>query len=115
MPNLVLEYSNSVEERVNIPGLLEDLHHIAIKSGLFDAPSVKSRTLRCHYWLIGEEGDSVDFIHVSFDLLSGRTEEQKRELSRQLMTALQETASHVRSLTVNIRDMDKDSFQKVVN
>ncbi|BAC95788.1 5-carboxymethyl-2-hydroxymuconate isomerase [Vibrio vulnificus YJ016] len=115
MPNLVLEYSNSVEERVNIPGLLEDLHHIAIKSGLFDAPSVKSRTLRCHHWLIGEEGDSVDFIHVSFDLLSGRTEEQKRELSRQLMAALQETASHVRSLTVNIRDMDKDSFQKVVN
>jgi len=33
------------------------------------------------------EGDSVDFIHVSFDLLSGRTEEQKRELSRQLMAA----------------------------
>jgi 5-carboxymethyl-2-hydroxymuconate isomerase len=48
MPNLVLEYSNSVEERVNVQGLLEDLHKTALESGLFELASVKSRTLRCH-------------------------------------------------------------------
>lgn len=112
MPNLVLEYSNSVEERVNVQGLLEDLHKAALESGLFELASVKSRTLRCHNWLIGEAGDSLDFIHINFDLLSGRTPEQKRELSRALMAVLQEQASHVHSLTVNIRDMDVDSFQK---
>mgnify|MGYP000038246633 FL=1 len=115
MPNLVLEYSNSVDERVNVQGLLEDLHQVALHCGLFDAPSVKSRALRCHHWLVGEEDDSVDFIHISFELLSGRTEEQKRELSRALMQTLQEQARHVRSLTVNIRDMDKSCFQKVIN
>lgn len=115
MPNLVLEYSNSVDERVNIQGLLEDLHRVALHCGLFDAASVKSRSLRCHNWLVGEEGDSVDFIHISFELLSGRTEEQKRDLSRQLIQTLQEQASHVRSLTVNMRDMDKACFQKVLN
>ncbi|NAZ53828.1 5-carboxymethyl-2-hydroxymuconate isomerase [Vibrio toranzoniae] len=115
MPNLVLEYSNSVDERVNIQGLLEDIHQVALSCGLFDVPSVKSRSLRCHNWLVGDEEDSVDFIHISFELLSGRTEEQKRELSRLLMQALQEQASHIRSLTVNIRDMDKDCFQKVIN
>ena len=51
MPNLVLEYSNSVDERVNVQGLLEDLHQVALHCGLFDAPSVKSRSLRCHNWL----------------------------------------------------------------
>ena len=115
MPNLVLEYSNSVDERVNVQGLLEDLHQVALHCGLFDAPSVKSRSLRCHNWLVGEEDDSVDFIHISFELLSGRTDEQKRELSRALMVVLQEQASHVRSLTVNIRDMYINSFQKVIN
>ncbi|PFG45430.1 5-carboxymethyl-2-hydroxymuconate isomerase [Vibrio sp. ES.051] len=115
MPNLVLEYSNSVEERVNVQGLLEDLHKTALESGLFEFASVKSRTLRCHHWLIGEEGSKVDFIHINFELLSGRTQEQKRELSRGLMGVLQEQASHVHSLTVNIRDMDVDTFQKVLN
>ncbi|GEM76081.1 5-carboxymethyl-2-hydroxymuconate Delta-isomerase [Vibrio sagamiensis] len=114
MPNLVLEYSNSVEEQVNVRGLLEDLHKVALDSGLFELSSVKSRTLRCHNWLVGVQEDSVDFIHINFDLLVGRTPEQKRALSRALMTVLQESATHIHSLTVNIRDMDIDSFQKVV-
>ncbi|MBU5860918.1 5-carboxymethyl-2-hydroxymuconate isomerase, partial [Vibrio cholerae O1] len=41
--------------------------------------------------------------------------EQKRELSRKLMEILAAKASHVRSLTINIRDMDTDCFQKVIN
>jgi 5-carboxymethyl-2-hydroxymuconate isomerase len=110
-----MEYSNSVDERVNVQGLLEDLHNIVLSCGLFDAGSVKSRALRCHNWLIGDEGDSVDFIHISFELLDGRTPEQKRDLSRQLMEVLQQQASHVRSLTINIRDMDRECFQKVIN
>lgn len=63
----------------------------------------------------GDEADSVDFIHISFEMLDGRTSEQKRELSRQLMDVLVAQASHVRSLTVNIRDMDRACFQKVTN
>ena len=115
MPHLVMEYSNSVDERVNTQRLLEDLHHAAIQSGLFDAPSLKSRSLRYHDWLVGEEADSVDFIHVTFELLDGRSAEQKRELSRQLMSVLQQQANHIRSLTINIRDMDRECCQKVVN
>lgn len=115
MPNLVLEYSNSVDERVNVQGLLEDLHRTTLDSGLFELSSVKSRTLRCHNWLIGEEGDSLDFIHINFELLAGRTPEQKRALARELMAVLQEQASHVYSLTVNMRDMDVECFQKVIN
>lgn len=115
MPNLVMEYSNSVDDRVNVQGLLEDLHQVAIQCGLFDIGSIKSRALRCHDWLIGDEADSVDFIHISFELLDGRSAEQKRELSRQLMEVLQQQAGHVRSLTINIRNMDRECFQKVIN
>ncbi|MGC9421035.1 MULTISPECIES: 5-carboxymethyl-2-hydroxymuconate Delta-isomerase [Vibrio] len=115
MPNLVLEYSNSVEERVNIQGLLEDLHQVALQSGLFEASSVKSRTLRCHHWLIGEQGNSVDFIHLNLELLDGRTEMQKTILAQQLISVLSEQAGQVYSLTVNLRDMDRAYFQKITH
>ncbi|MCL9783537.1 5-carboxymethyl-2-hydroxymuconate Delta-isomerase [Vibrio sp. S4M6] len=115
MPNLILEYSNSVDERVNVQGLLEDLHKVTMESGLFDQASVKSRALRYHTWLIGNDGDSQDFIHIRFELLSGREEEQKRQLSRALMSALQEQASHVHSLTIDVRDMDSACFQKIIS
>ena len=57
MPNLVMEYSNSVDERVNVQLLLEDLHQAEISSGLFEVSSVKSRALRCYHWLVGDEED----------------------------------------------------------
>ena len=43
MPHLVMEYSNSAEERLNMQGLLEDLHQVAIDSELFSTKDVKSR------------------------------------------------------------------------
>lgn len=115
MPNVVMEYSNSIDERVNVQALLEDIHHVTIESGLFQLMDVKSRTLRTHNWLIGDKADNVDFIHVTVELLEGRTVEQKQALSQSIMVALRLKADFVASLTVNLRDMDKASFQKVIN
>ncbi len=114
MPNLVLEYSNSVEERVNIQGLLEDLHQAVLKNGEFESRSVKSRTLRGHHWLIGDVGDSEDFIHISLELVAGFAPEKKRELSNQLMDVLVSQASHIYSLTIDIREMDTNGFNKII-
>lgn len=113
MPHLVMEYSNSAEDRLNMQGLLEDLHQVMVDSELFSSKDVKSRAIRVHSWLVGDKGNSADFIHITVDLLSGRAMEQKRELSRRLMGILVEQASHIDSLTINVRDMEQESFQKV--
>ncbi|MGF1742846.1 5-carboxymethyl-2-hydroxymuconate Delta-isomerase [Vibrio profundum] len=115
MPNLILEYSNSVDERVNVQGLLEDLHQEVLSCGLFEKSSVKSRAIRYHNWLVGEHNDSQDFIHLRIELLEGRSIEQKTDLSQRLINALAELASHVHSLTVDVREMEKASFQRVLN
>lgn len=115
MPNLVMEYSNSVEERVNIPSLLEDLHQVVLQSHLFEQAAVKSRAIRVNDWLIGDVGNTTDFIHVSVELLDGRSDEQKALLSQQLIEVLQEQAQCIHSLTINIRDMNQACFQKRVN
>lgn len=115
MPNLIMEYTDSVEERVNVPKLLEDLHLLTLKSGLFAKEDVKSRAIRCHDWLLGEEQDSQDFIHITLEMLSGRTAEQKRALLEPLMAVLQQEASQIRSLSINMRDMDKQTFMKTTN
>ncbi len=113
MPHLIMEYSNSVEERLNVSGLLEDLHQVVIDSGLFEIDSVKSRAQRYHHWLVGEAADSVDFIHLRFELLSGRTAEQKQGLAKNLIAVMSQSAGQIESLTVDIRDMDKDAFQRI--
>jgi 5-carboxymethyl-2-hydroxymuconate isomerase len=110
-----MEYTSSVEDRVNIQLLLEQLHQTVMECGLFEPDSVKSRAIRCHQWLLGEFEDSEDFIHVTFELLSGRSDESKSELSRVLADVIQKQASTTKSITVNIRDMDRGCFEKVIN
>ncbi|UTV27921.1 5-carboxymethyl-2-hydroxymuconate Delta-isomerase [Photobacterium atrarenae] len=115
MPNLVMEYAEPVAERVNVPGLLEDLHQCLLRCGLFEAAAVKSRSYPCRAWLVGEAGDLNSFIHVELSLLSGREPSQKRTLSRGLMAVLEQHGSGINSLTVEIRDMDRDCFMKLTH
>ncbi|WP_341665961.1 5-carboxymethyl-2-hydroxymuconate Delta-isomerase [Vibrio sp.] len=115
MPNLVMEYSHSVEDLVDVNRLLKALHQVALECDLFEPNSVKSRSLCYQNWLVGQTGTNADFIHINFDLLDGRTQEQKKRLSCQLMEVLQQEAGQVHSLTINIRDMDKECFLKVLN
>ncbi|CAH0524429.1 5-carboxymethyl-2-hydroxymuconate Delta-isomerase [Vibrio hippocampi] len=115
MPNLVMEYSHTAEERLNLQGLLQDLHQVALDCDLFDSRDVKSRSHRYHQWLIGERGDTEDFIHIHFELLAGRSMEQKQVLADALLAVLQQQASHISSLTVNMVDMDKACFRKLKN
>ncbi len=108
-----MEYSNSAEERLNIQGLLEDLHQVVIDCDLFLTKDVKSRAIRIDYWFIGDKEDMADFIHLTVELLAGRTEEQRKQLSGELIRVLAEQASHISSLTINVREMDNESFQKI--
>ncbi|MGF1691596.1 5-carboxymethyl-2-hydroxymuconate Delta-isomerase [Photobacterium kagoshimensis] len=113
MPNLVVEYADPVAERVNVAGLLDDLHRVMLASGLFEADAVKTRAYPCHNWLIGEDGVKQTFIHIELSLLSGRTVEQKRVLTREVMAELEKHAADINSLTIDVRDMDPETFLKV--
>ena len=113
MPNLIMEYAEPVAERVNVPGLLEELHQALLSCGVFEPGSIASRGYSCRNWLVGEEGDLKTFIHIELSILSGRTPEQKRELAGSLMAVLAPHAGTINSLTVDIRDMERECFLKV--
>lgn len=110
MPHLIVEHSQSVAENVDIPTLIFTLHQAAIGTNTFQAASLKSRAVPVQAWCVGEQGG--DFIHVEFRLLKGRTPEQKQAISAALLETLKTYASHIDSLTVEIRDMDDASYGK---
>ncbi|GAD80899.1 5-carboxymethyl-2-hydroxymuconate Delta-isomerase [Vibrio ezurae] len=115
MPNLIMEYSDALEGRLNIHSMLQDMHQIMIDSDLFECNSIRSRTLRTHLWLIGESEDQHNFIHISIELIEGRTPEQKKALSDRIFQLLVEQANWVGSLSVDVRDMDQECFNRRCN
>ncbi len=112
MPHLVMEYSVPVSERVNLDLLLEALHQYLVKSGEFSPAQIKSRAYACNQWLIGEQNDKDNFIHLTLSLLEGRSLETKKQLSQSLLAILNQHASVLSSLTVEVREIEKGCYAR---
>ena len=114
MPHAVIEYSENltdamIESRTDLVGLV---HGVMMGSGLFELSAIKTRAYGVDNWMVGEKGPDGKFIHVAVSLLSGRTLEQKQNLSETLGKALSKQVPQADSVTVEIRDMDKDTYRK---
>ena len=81
-------------------------------SGLFALPAIKTRAYEAHDFLVGEQGALGSFIHITIYLMSGRTTAQKQQLSQSMFDALHERIAEADSITVDIRELDSDTYKK---
>ena len=113
MPHIVIEYPASLANQTDLNDLCEKLFHAAEKTGIFPNPEdIKVRALAASHSYRATQDQS--FVHVTVLLLSGRTPEQKRNLSDQVIKALDTALPNVGSLTVDIKDMDRETYSKRV-
>jgi 5-carboxymethyl-2-hydroxymuconate isomerase len=111
MPHLVIEYSqDGHQDRFDAQALMLALHHTAAETGVMKAEDVKVRALPYADYLVA--GRRQGFCHVSVHLLAGRTSEQKVRLSTALRATMSDLLPHTESLSVDIVDMDPESYKK---
>ena len=110
MPHLVIEYARELEQQLVIPELLSRVHQAAVDTGLFDPAAVKVRALAFDHYLVA--GQARAFVHLRAEILSGRSEAQKKQLSRQLLDELSAMKMNLASLTVDVIDMDRSCYAK---
>ena len=60
-----------------------------------------------HFLVLG--GD-LDFIHVFGNIMEGRTTDQKSDLSRKIVSKLNQLFQEVPIISINIRDFEKSSY-----
>ncbi|MCK0102214.1 5-carboxymethyl-2-hydroxymuconate Delta-isomerase [Pseudohalocynthiibacter sp. F2068] len=113
MPHIVVEYSATLDQSHDMQALCEKLFKVACDNGIFpDTGAVKVRALPCPYVYIGQEPQS--FAHATVRLLSGRDTESKARLTNLILKALDATLPDVGSLTVDIKDIDRETYAKRV-
>lgn len=112
MPHCILEYSQNLEQEVPPMDLLEAVQEACIESELFQPTDIKLRAFSCKHFITGGAQDA--FIHVTVRILSGRTQEQKTRLSQSVLEALCRFALKQVSLTVEILEMDNESYMRKV-
>ncbi len=112
MPHLVVEHSADIANHQNMSDLCKTLYDTALRSGEFDAPTIKVRAISCAASYIGTEPQS--FAHVTLHLMAGRDTKTKSRLTQTILNALETSLPDVGSLTVDIKDIDPATYAKRV-
>jgi 5-carboxymethyl-2-hydroxymuconate isomerase len=110
MPHCVVEHSANFDSDL----LVQRVFSGALGSGLFesDGSDIKVRALGYSSYMTGPK--KSDFIHVVLKILSGRTSKQKSNLSTAVINELVTLGCSNVSITVEVVEMDRDSYCKVV-
>lgn len=112
MPHCIVEYAKNLENHLYPTELVNTVYSGALKSQLFNADDIKVRASAYDHFTSGIR--KQDFIHVTLKILSGRTPEQRTHLSQTVLSELALLPFASISMTVEVIDIDKSSYSKIV-
>ncbi len=110
MPHIVIEYAQSLDATLDVNALVRAVHDGAARSDLFEPEAIKVRAIAFQHYLVA--GKVQPFIHLRAQILSGRSEAQKKQLSQCLLESVEPLAASVTSVTVDVVDMDRFCYSK---
>ena len=119
MPHLTIEISSNLKPLLSADALLDDAHQALLTSGVFEASDVKSRLAWRDAFRVGHHGTAEGFVHASLELLAGRTEAVKQQLSNAVAAALAGSfprkVGFAVQVSCEVRDMNRESYAKAVH
>jgi 5-carboxymethyl-2-hydroxymuconate isomerase len=120
VPHCIFEYSANIADEPDWPQILKQVHQGLISTGQFVAGDIKSRVIRHDDYRIGNGEDNQSFVTVNLQILDGRSDEIKREISRMALEILvaafpKSLAEQKCSITVQISEIHRASYQRHVS
>jgi len=110
MPHFILDCSKHIITLKTPEEIIKNVYDTADSTGLFAKGDIKVRINPFQHYTIGNTND--DFIHVFGNIMEGRTDEQKLDLSKKIVTTLKTMFPNVPILSMNIREFEKSSYVK---
>lgn len=112
MPHCIIEVAQEIQNKINENELINAVLEGTVESVLFDKEDIKIRLLPFNQHVCGD--NKIDFIHVTVKILSGRTTEQKKALSELVLSALTKLKITQVSLTVEVMEIERATYSKVI-
>ncbi|MFY0602023.1 MAG: 5-carboxymethyl-2-hydroxymuconate Delta-isomerase [Cyclobacteriaceae bacterium] len=108
MPHFIIHCSESILTSTSPDELMQQVYNEADSTGLFTKGDIKVRIQSFEHYNIGNTKE--DFIHIFGNIMEGRTDEQKMDLSKRIISKLKTEFSNVPIISINIRDFEKGSY-----
>ncbi|HZL31500.1 MAG TPA: 5-carboxymethyl-2-hydroxymuconate Delta-isomerase [Pseudolabrys sp.] len=117
MPHIIAEYSANLEDRLDVQGLIDDLHRAAVDSGVAELVAIRTRAERRENFRVADGNPANGFVHIVARLRVGRPEEKRTALGQALLAAADKRLTdvypgHPIGLTVEIHEIDHMTFRR---
>ena len=111
MPHLIVEYSDNLEQALDMTALVRALHEAAIETGVFPIGGIRTRAARRDIYRIADGHSDNAFIHMQARIGAGRPAEVRQQAAEHIFARLKaETtkvfASRPLGLTIEIVEID---------
>lgn len=108
MPHFVIDCSDTVLNLYQKKHICEQIHLVALATGLFVENEIKVRINPFNTYSIGNKTE--EFIHVFAHIMQGRTTVQKAALSKQVVTKLTAMFPHIENIAMNVAEFEKATY-----
>ncbi|WP_394774265.1 5-carboxymethyl-2-hydroxymuconate Delta-isomerase [Flavobacterium sp.] len=108
MPHFIIDCSENVIRLKSADDIMHEVFNSALSTDLFIESEIKVRINPFSYYNNGNSLD--DFIHVFGYIMEGRNTDQKANLSKTIVTKLNEILPEVPVISINIKDFEKASY-----
>lgn len=112
MPHIIVEYSEQLLDDAKVHIMLQTIHSSIADSGLFKANQIKTRAYSFKEFT--NAGGSDPYIHIQARIKLGRDADNKKRLGEAILTGFKALNIQASVITVEVIDMDRDSYGKYV-
>jgi len=110
MPHIIVEYAEDIVLDDDINDVLNAIHTACTSSGLFDESHIKTRAYPFKNYT--NAGKQDPYMHIQARIKSGRDIDNKKQLSFAIITGLEALGLKASVITVEVVDMDRESYAK---
>jgi len=110
MPHFIIEHGAALKNEDDHQDAMQVVATAGADCGFILREDIKVRIYESTSFLLLDGRES--FLHLTIRMLAGRTAEQKTALSRLAREGLCKRFSHVQSISVEICDMEPQSYKK---
>jgi 5-carboxymethyl-2-hydroxymuconate isomerase len=108
MPHFIIDCSENIIEQKSPEQIMQAVYDVAEGTGLFAANDIKVRLRPYQYFKLGK--GKKDFIHISGNIMEGRSTEQKANLSREIIERLNGMFPYLSILSINICEFEQATY-----
>lgn len=118
MPHIIIECSDNVRTRTDLPALVASVHAAALSTGVFPEGGIRTRVAERSDYLIADSNPDNAFVHVVMRIATGRDLATKRQAAETVFAAVCDRLAPVfeqspLAISLELQEIDPDlSYRK---